>query len=97
MKCNGTLIGDLKTHEEQFMLSMGGAGGYGNIHFKSALNRRPLQFTKGEPGEEKAVELELKTIADIGLVRDGYNSVEANKICITLLVPLCSHKIESLT
>ena len=66
--CNGTLIGDLKKHQEQFTLSKGGTGGHGNIHFKSALNQRPLEFTKGEPGEEKRVELELKTIADIGLV-----------------------------
>ena len=68
VKCNGVVIGDLKTHQEQFIVSTGGTGGYGNIHFKSALNRRPLEFTKGELGEEKTVELELKTIADVGLV-----------------------------
>ena len=68
MKCNGVVIGDLKTHQEQFIVSTGGTGGYGNIHFKSALNRRPLEFTKGDFGEEKTVELELKTIADVGLV-----------------------------
>ena len=77
MKCHGLLIGDLKTHQEQFILSRGGAGGYGNIHFKSALNRRPLEFTKGETGEEKTVELELKTIADIGLV------------CARLIIIIC--------
>lgn len=70
MKCNGLVIRDLKKHQEQFVVSNGGAGGYGNIHFKSALNRRPLEFTKGNPGEQKTVELELKTIADIGLVCD---------------------------
>ena len=68
MKCNGLLIGDLRTHQEKFVVSTGGAGGYGNNHFKSALNRRPLESTKGEPGEEKSVELELKTIAHFGLV-----------------------------
>jgi hypothetical protein len=68
VKCNGVIIGDLKIHQQQFVVSTGGTGGYGNIHFKSALNRRPLEFTKGEAGEEKTVELELKTIADVGLV-----------------------------
>ena len=72
MKCNGLVIGDLKRHQEQFVVNTGGTGGYGNIHFKSALNRRPLEFTKGEPGEEKTVELELKTIADVGLVREDF-------------------------
>lgn len=62
------LIGDLKKDQEQFVVSVGGAGGYGNAHFKSAINRRPLEFTKGQQGEEKTVELELKTIADLGLV-----------------------------
>ena len=68
MKCNGVVIGDMKDPHEQFVVSNGGAGGYGNIYFKSSLNRRPLECTDGEPGEEKVVELELKTIADIGLV-----------------------------
>ncbi|XP_028409973.1 mitochondrial ribosome-associated GTPase 2-like [Dendronephthya gigantea] len=68
VKCNGEVIGDMKNHQEQFIVSNGGAGGYGNIYFKSSLNRRPLECTDGESGEEKVVELELKTIADIGLV-----------------------------
>ena len=62
------MLGDLKYPQDQLVVTKGGTGGYGNIHFKSSSNRRPLEFTNGEPGEEKIVELELKTIADIGLV-----------------------------
>ena len=71
MKSNGYLIGDLTKHEERLVVNVGGAGGYGNVHFKSATNQRPLDYTKGQCGEEKVVNLELKTIADVGLVSHG--------------------------
>ena len=65
-------------------MSVGGSGGYGNVHFKSALNRRPLEFTEGQRGEEKIVELELKTIADVGLV--GNEKKKLVKLAETSLV-----------
>ena len=68
MTSNGQLVGDLTKHEDRMVVGVGGAGGYGNVHFKSAFNQRPLESTEGHHGEEKIVELELKTIADVGLV-----------------------------
>ena len=50
------------------MGAMGGGGGRGNAHFKSATNRAPRTVTKGQPGEERTLQLELKMIADAGLV-----------------------------
>lgn len=64
------LIADLSTPGQEFVLCAGGKGGKGNAHFKSSTNRVPRQFTKGEPGEEGWFILELRTIADVGLV--GY-------------------------
>jgi GTP-binding protein len=52
------------------VLAQGGKGGIGNLHFKSSTNRAPRQFTKGEPGEERELALELKVLADVGLL--GY-------------------------
>ncbi len=63
-------IADLTEHGQQFLLCKGGDGGKGNTHFKSSTNRVPRQHTKGYPGEEGWFYLELRTIADIGLV--GY-------------------------
>jgi GTP-binding protein len=64
------LIADLTEEGQRFVLARGGRGGRGNFHFKSATHRAPREFEYGEPGEELNVELELKTIADVGLV--GY-------------------------
>jgi len=50
------------------MLAKGGQGGLGNIHFKSSTNRAPRQHTLGEPGEERELKLELKVLADVGLL-----------------------------
>jgi GTP-binding protein len=63
-------IADLTEKDQEFVLCRGGAGGKGNTHFKSSRNRAPRQFTEGEPGEEGFFLLELRTIADGGLV--GY-------------------------
>lgn len=63
-------IADLAESGQQFLLCKGGDGGKGNTHFKSSTNRVPRQCTKGYPGEEGWFVLELRTIADIGLV--GY-------------------------
>ena len=61
---------DLTRDEQEFVLCRGGAGGKGNVHFKSSRNRAPRQYTEGEEGEQGHFLLELRTIADAGLV--GY-------------------------
>src|SRR6266566_5046129 len=61
---------DLTREDEEFVLCRGGAGGKGNVHFKSSRNRAPRQYTEGEEGEQGHFLLELRTIADAGLV--GY-------------------------
>ena len=50
------------------LVAKGGKGGLGNVHFKSSVNRAPRQFTNGEPGEEFELYLELKVLADVGLL-----------------------------
>ena len=64
------LVVDLVYDGEEFVLCRGGAGGKGNVHFKSSRNRAPRQYTDGEEGEQGYFVLELRTIADAGLV--GY-------------------------
>ncbi|PYI46702.1 MAG: GTPase ObgE [Verrucomicrobia bacterium] len=61
---------DLTRDGQEFVLCRGGAGGKGNVHFKSSRNRAPRQYTEGEEGEEGYFLLELRTIADAGLI--GY-------------------------
>ncbi len=63
-------IVDLTRDEQEFVLCQGGAGGKGNVHFKSSRNRAPREYTEGEEGEQGHFLLELRTIADAGLV--GY-------------------------
>lgn len=63
-----TLIGDLTEKGQEITLAKGGRGGRGNESFKSATNQTPIQFTRGSPGEEKKFHLEIKLIADVGLV-----------------------------
>jgi GTP-binding protein len=63
-----TLIADLARPEQTMVLARGGAGGLGNVRFKSATNRAPRQSTPGEPGEERWLWLRLKLLADAGLV-----------------------------
>ena len=67
---NAQPIADLVQPNEEFILCRGGAGGKGNVHFKSSRNRAPRQYTEGEEGEHGDFLLELRTIADAGLV--GY-------------------------
>ncbi|MEO6564259.1 MAG: Obg family GTPase CgtA [Nitrosospira sp.] len=64
----GEVIADLQHHEQKVLLAKGGAGGLGNLHFKSSTNRAPRQFTFGEPGQEFDLKLELKVLADVGLL-----------------------------
>ena len=65
---NETLIADLDTLGQRVRLAKGGNGGFGNAHFKSSTNRAPRRFNPGLPGEERAIWLRLKLIADAGLV-----------------------------
>jgi GTPase len=64
---SGELIADLAKDGERALLARGGAGGLGNLHFKSSVNRAPRQFTRGEPGEVRKLVLELRVLADVGL------------------------------
>ena len=65
---NKTLIYDFKKENEEFVVAIGGKGGFGNTRFKSSTNRAPKKFTKGAQGEEFWIWLQLKTIADIGII-----------------------------
>jgi GTPase len=73
----GTIISDAETGEvlhelltpgEQIMVAKGGEGGFGNMRFKSSINRAPRQKTPGQLGEKRLVKLELKVLADVGLL-----------------------------
>ncbi len=65
---SGDLIADLVSREQQVMVARGGRGGLGNVHFATATNRVPTHAQQGEPGQERRLQLELRLIADIGLV-----------------------------
>jgi GTP-binding protein len=67
-KGTGRVVADLAQDGQQALLAKGGNGGLGNIHFKSSINRAPRQCTKGEPGEEFELYMELKVLADVGLL-----------------------------
>jgi len=62
------VVADLVQHQQKVLLAKGGAGGLGNLHFKSSTNRTPRQCTHGEPGQEFELKLELKVLADVGLL-----------------------------
>jgi GTPase len=73
----GTIIKDFETDEvlaellvpdEKILLLKGGDGGFGNLHFKTSTNRAPRQKTPGWPGEQRKVKLELRVLADVGLL-----------------------------
>jgi len=62
------VLGDVTEHGQHLLVARGGRGGLGNVHFKSSTNRAPRKFTPGEPGEEFQLHLELKVLADVGLL-----------------------------
>lgn len=62
------VIGDLTSHGQRLLVAQGGKGGLGNIHFKSSVNRAPRKATSGTPGEVRELKLELKLLADVGLL-----------------------------
>ena len=65
---NGATIADLAKDGARALLAKGGRGGLGNLHFKSSVNRSPRQFTRGETGESHELALELRLLADVGLL-----------------------------
>jgi GTP-binding protein len=65
---SGEVVADLTEHGQVVLLAKGGEGGWGNIHFKSSTNRAPRQKTEGKEGERRELKLELKVLADIGLL-----------------------------
>jgi GTP-binding protein len=64
----GALIADLATDGQRAILAAGGRGGLGNLHFKSSTNRAPRKRTLGQPGESRTLKLELRILADVGLL-----------------------------
>ena len=65
---DGAIIADLTEHGQIALLAKGGEGGWGNIHFKSSTNRAPRQKSDGKEGERRELRLELKVLADVGLL-----------------------------
>ena len=65
---SGELVADLALDGQRALLAKGGQGGLGNLHFKSSTNRAPRQSTPGEAGEQRQLRLELKVLADVGLL-----------------------------
>ena len=61
-------IGDLAAHGQRLLVAQGGQGGQGNIHFKSSVNRAPRRATPGSEGDERELRLELRVLADVGLL-----------------------------
>ena len=64
----GEELFDMNRHDQQVILVAGGEGGLGNVHFKSSVNRAPKQWTPGKEGEQRKLRMELKVLADVGLL-----------------------------
>src|SRR5207245_10016109 len=65
----GETVADLAEDEQVALLARGGKGGLGNVNFKSSTNRTPRKATPGEPGDHRPLKLELKELAEVGLLR----------------------------
>ncbi len=64
----GEILGDIQDHDQQLLVAQGGFHGLGNTRYKSSVNRTPRQFTAGTDGESRRLKLELKVLADVGLL-----------------------------
>lgn len=62
------LLGEITAHGERLLVARGGDGGFGNTHYKSSVDRAPRRSTPGKPGEERRLRLELRLLADVGLL-----------------------------
>jgi GTP-binding protein len=62
------MVVDMAEHGEKYLIAKGGKGGKGNFHFRSSTNQTPKEFEPGHPGEEKWLLMELKVVADVGIV-----------------------------
>jgi GTP-binding protein len=78
----GQALGEVTAHGERMVVARGGKGGLGNVHFKSSTNRAPRKFTPGEPGEARDLHLELKVLADVGLL--GYPNAGKSTLISTV-------------
>ncbi|GLG00936.1 GTPase Obg [Alicyclobacillus hesperidum subsp. aegles] len=79
---SGQFLGDLTQHGDRLVVARGGRGGRGNARFATAVNKAPDMAEKGEPGEERWLELELRVLADVGLV--GFPSVGKSTLLAAL-------------
>ncbi|MFT5239970.1 MAG: GTP-binding protein [Kiritimatiellia bacterium] len=67
-RASGMILGDIKEHGEELLITRGGKGGLGNVHWKTSTHQAPTEKTDGELGEYVELRLELKILADVGLV-----------------------------